>query len=105
MGKVSEENEQHADHQSKFPTIETPIIERTNSEGVGTMEGSAKTSYDVDGQGKIPESHSLENSEVKDGGKTLPEEAIYFKEATYVELPKSETESNYVLNKKNINLQ
>ena len=98
-GQVGAETEEEADHQYKVPELETLTTKHTNSEGIVTMEGTTKASYDVE-QEKTLESHSVDNSDSKDGVKTLPEQAIYIKEATYVESPKSETESNYVLNKK-----
>ena len=99
MGKVGAENEQHAEDESKAPKLENTTTKHINSEGMVITEGSAKTSNEVEEQEKIPESYAVENSEIKDSSKTLPEQTISIKEATSVESAKSETESNYVLKK------
>ena len=90
MSKVDAENGENADHQSENPTLENAITMHTILEGLVTMEISTESSYDIEELEKIPESHSVMNSEIKDSEKTLLEEA------TAVDLPKSETESNYV---------
>ena len=97
MDKVSAENEEHADFQSEAPILENVISKHTISEGMVTTESRTKSSYDGEKLEKLPESHTVENSEIKDGVKFPPEEAIYIKEATSVELHTPETESNYIL--------
>ncbi|XP_061358797.1 uncharacterized protein LOC133302989 [Gastrolobium bilobum] len=92
MGKVSAENEEHTDQQSEVPSTENMITEYTNSEGMLTTESSRKSSC-VEELENIPESHSFENSEIKDSGKIMTEEEIYIQEATDAKLQKSETES------------
>lgn len=79
--------------------MEKEIIKHTNSEETMTMERSTKLSYDMEEMEKIPESHSDENSNIKDGGNIMPEEAKYIKEATDKELQKPEIESNYLFEK------
>ena len=96
MDMVAAENEEHADDQSEPLALESIITKHTLSEGLVTMESSTKSSYDVEELHEIPESHFVENSEIKDDGKTALEEAIYIKEATDVELPNSDTEGNYI---------
>ena len=97
MVKVGAENEEYADHQSENPTMETMFTGHTISEGLVIMVSSTESSNDVEEPEKIPESHNVENSKIKEGRKTMVEEAIYIKEATDVESPKSKTKSNYVL--------
>ena len=97
MGKFDGEKEEHADRQSEAPTLESTITKHTISEGLMTIESVTKSSYYIEEQEKIPDSHTAENSESKDSGKTLLEETIYIKEAMDVELQKSETKSNNVL--------
>ena len=93
MGNVSEENDKHGNRQSKAPTLETVVTKHTISEGLETMEIHTKSSYHAEELEMIPESHSVENSKIKDGGKIVAEKAIYINEATDVELAKSKTES------------
>ncbi|KAK7339569.1 hypothetical protein VNO77_20246 [Canavalia gladiata] len=88
MVKVSEENEQHANHQSEASCIECITIKHIDAEGTLTTDSSTKPSSNVGKQEKIPESQSVENSGIKDGDKITPEEATDIKEATSVEIQK-----------------
>ncbi|XP_061343757.1 uncharacterized protein LOC133289775 [Gastrolobium bilobum] len=92
MGKDAAENE-HTDQQSKATSTENVITKHSYSEGTLTMESSTKLTYDEEEPEKIPESHCVDNPEIKDCGKLMPEKAIDIKEATELELQKSETES------------
>lgn len=93
---VSVENDGNAADKSEATSIEKVITQKNNSEGMMTTESGRKISYDVEEQKKIAETHFADNSKINDASKTI-EEANNVKEATGVELPKSETESNNAL--------
>ncbi|RDY06886.1 hypothetical protein CR513_09066 [Mucuna pruriens] len=93
MAKVSAKNEEHANHKSEQSSMENVITKHINSEGTVTTENSTKSSYDVEELKKVLDSDSIDNSEIKDGGKIMPKEPSERKEATGLELQKPKIES------------
>ncbi|CAJ1783799.1 unnamed protein product [Sphenostylis stenocarpa] len=84
---------EHADHQSEAPSMENVITKHSNSDEKLPTESSIKSKYDKESAEKIPESYSVDNSEIKDDGKIMREKALDIDEATEVELQISETKS------------
>ncbi|XP_020236707.1 uncharacterized protein LOC109816216 isoform X4 [Cajanus cajan] len=74
MGKDTANNE-HTD-QLEAPRMDNVITEHSNSEGMLTRESSIKSNHDEEALEKIAESYSVDNSEIKNGGKIMPENAI-----------------------------
>ncbi|XP_027352145.1 pericentrin-like [Abrus precatorius] len=93
MVKVSAESEQHGDHRLQALSMESIITKHIDAEEKLTMERSTKSSSDVSKQKKIPQSCSVENSDIEDGGKTMPEEVTDIKEAISVEIQKFNIQS------------
>ncbi|KAL2320149.1 hypothetical protein Fmac_029118 [Flemingia macrophylla] len=69
------ENE-YTDHQSEAPRMDNVIVKHSNSVGMLTRESSVKSNYDEEALEKIAKSYSVEDSEIKNGGKIMPENAI-----------------------------
>jgi len=83
--------------QTPQSSMENVITKHINLEGMEITESSTKSSYDEEDQEQFINTYTIENSEIKDGRKIMPEEASDIKEATGIELHKLKTESNYVL--------
>lgn len=96
MAYVGVHNEQNSVQKSDAPTREIVITEDINAGGMATIESSKESTYVVDEQEIIPESHSVNNSEIEDGSKMTADEATDIHQATDMEIKKSIIESNPV---------
>lgn len=92
MAKVTAEDEEREEHQSEASGTQSMITKDINAE-----VKEASESYTNSSQGKvkmIPESHSVENSEIDDGSKIRSDEETDRKESTDEETQSNEKESN-----------
>lgn len=94
MMKVGSEN---VDHKPEQSTMEKKITKNISSEGMVTAKCSTKLSFDEEELEKLPESDSIDRSEINDGGKTVPDKANDMKEPTDAELQEPKIKSNNVM--------
>nr|KYP45455.1 hypothetical protein KK1_033026 [Cajanus cajan] len=86
MANVVETIDQHE-------TMENVITKHINSEGTVTTKNSSKSTNDVEELEKALNSDSIDNSEINNGRKIIPEEESAMKETTGMKLQKPEIEN------------